>query len=58
LPLTAAAAEELPTEGRILCVHAGELLGYPPSCAGRLELHYGAFYRFDAAGKLVFERMS
>ena len=42
--------------GRVVGVHVGDVVGFPPS-GRRVEMHYDAFYRFDAAGKLVSERI-
>ena len=49
-------ADEIVVEGRLCGTHVGEFQGFPPT--GReVELPYVAFYRFDAAGKLVSERV-
>ena len=49
-------ADEIVIEGRLCGRHTGEFQGFAPS--GReVELPFVAFYRFDAAGKLVSERV-
>ena len=48
--------DEVVIEGRMCGKHVGEFLGFAPT--GRdVELAYVAFYRFDAGGKLVSERV-
>jgi hypothetical protein len=48
--------DEIVIEGRLCGTHAGEFQGFAPT--GRaVELPFVAFYRFDAAGKLVSERV-
>lgn len=48
--------DEIVVEGRLCGTHAGEFQGFAPT--GRaVELPFVAFYRFDAAGKLVSERV-
>ena len=47
---------EVVIEGRLTGKHAAEFGGFPPT--GReVELPFVSFYRFDAAGKLVSERV-
>ena len=49
-------AGEIVVEGRLRGTHTGEFQGYPPT--GReVELPFVAFYRFDASGLLVSERV-
>lgn len=48
--------EEVIVEGRLCGVHAGEFQGYAPS-GNEVELPFVAFYRFDASGKIVSERV-
>ncbi len=49
-------ADEIVVEGRLSGRHVGEFQGHPPT--GRdVELPFVAFYRFDAGGKLVSERV-
>lgn len=49
-------ADEIVVEGRLTGRHVGEFQGHPPT--GRdVELPFVAFYRFDAGGKLVSERV-
>ncbi len=48
--------DEIVVEGRLCGTHVGEFQGFPPT--GRaVELPFVAFYRFDAAGKVVSERV-
>lgn len=48
--------DEIVIEGRLCGTHSGEFQGFAPS--GRaVELPFVAFYRFDARGKLVSERV-
>jgi hypothetical protein len=48
--------DEIVIEGRLCGTHVAEFQGFAPS--GRaVELPFVAFYRFDAAGKLVSERV-
>lgn len=48
--------EETVVEGRLLGRHGNEFLGFAPT--GRdVELPFVAFYRFDAEGRLVSERV-
>jgi predicted ester cyclase len=48
--------DEIVVEGRLTGRHSSEFLGYAPT--GReVSLPYVAFYRFDADGKLVSERV-
>jgi hypothetical protein len=49
-------ADEIVIEGRLCGTHIGEFQGFAPT--GRsVELPFVAFYRFDAGGKLVSERV-
>jgi len=49
-------ADEIVVEGRLCGRHVGEFQGFAPT--GRtVELPFVAFYRFDAAGELVSERV-
>jgi ketosteroid isomerase-like protein len=48
--------DEVVIEGRLTGKHAAEFSGFPPT--GReVELPFVSFYRFDANGKLVSERV-
>lgn len=48
--------DEIVVEGRLCGTHVAEFQGFAPS--GRaVELPFVAFYRFDASGKLVSERV-
>jgi hypothetical protein len=48
--------DELLIHGRVLGTHVGQILRFPPTFQ-QVEMHYAAIYRFDAAGKLVSERI-
>jgi hypothetical protein len=48
--------DEIVVEGRLLGKHVGEFQGYAPTQRD-VELPFVAFYRFDASGKLVSERV-
>jgi hypothetical protein len=48
--------DEIVVEGRLYGTHVGEFQGFPPTNRD-VELPFVAFYRFDAAGKLVSERV-
>lgn len=47
---------EIVIEGRALGVHRGEFQGYAPT-RREVELPFVSFYRFDANGRLVCERV-
>lgn len=47
---------ELLIEGRVIATHVGDVLGFVGT-GKHVSLPYAAFYRFDAAGKLVSERI-
>lgn len=48
--------DEIVVEGRLRGKHTGEFQGYPPT--GReVELPFVTFYRFDASGLLISERI-
>jgi hypothetical protein len=49
-------AEEIVVEGRLCGKHVGEFQGFAPT-ERDVELPFIGFYRFDAAGKLVSERI-
>ncbi len=49
-------AEEIVVEGRLCGKHVGEFQGYAPTQRD-VELPFVGFYRFDAGGKLVSERI-
>jgi len=49
-------ADEIVVEGRLCGRHVGELQGFAPTQRD-VELPFVAFYRFDASGKLVSERV-
>lgn len=49
-------ADEIVVEGRLRGTHVGEFQGFPPT-QREVELPFVAFYRFDAGGKLVSERV-
>ncbi|HEV7733768.1 MAG TPA: nuclear transport factor 2 family protein [Candidatus Binatia bacterium] len=49
-------ADEIIVEGRLCATHVGEFQGFPPTRRD-VELPFVAFYRFDAAGALVSERV-
>ena len=49
-------AEEIVVEGRLCGKHVGEFQGYAPTQRD-VELPFVGFYKFDAAGKLVSERI-
>lgn len=49
-------ADEIVVEGRLCGKHVGEFQGYAPT-ERDVELPFVAFYRFDAGGKLVSERV-
>lgn len=48
--------DEIVVEGRLCGRHSGEFLGFPPTDRD-VVLPFAAFYRFDAGGKLVSERV-
>ena len=49
-------ADEIVIEGRMCGTHVADFESFPPT--GRdVEMPYVAFYRFDAGGKLVSERV-
>jgi len=48
--------DEIVVEGRLYAKHVGEFQGFPPTNRD-VELPFAAFYRFDAAGKLISERV-
>jgi hypothetical protein len=48
--------DELLIEGKLIADHVGTI-GAFPATQRRVELHYAAFYRFDAQGELVSERI-
>lgn len=48
--------DEIVVEGRLCGKHVGEFQGFPAT-ERDVELPFVAFYRFDAAGKLVSERV-
>ena len=47
---------ELLIYGRVLGNHSGHVLRFPPTFRA-VELHYGAFYRFDENGKIIAQRV-
>ena len=49
-------ADEVVIEGRLCGKHIGEFQGFPPTDRD-VELPFVAFYRFDADGKLISERV-
>jgi hypothetical protein len=49
-------ADEIVIEGRMCGRHVGEFQGFAPTNRD-VEMPYVAFYRFDARGKLVSERV-
>lgn len=49
-------AEEIVVEGRLCGKHVGEFQGYAPTQRD-VELPFVGFYKFDAGGKLVSERI-
>jgi len=48
--------DALLVEGRVIALHVGDVLGFVGTGA-QVSLPYAALYRFDAAGKLVSERI-
>ncbi len=49
-------ADEIVVEGRLCGTHVGEFQGFAPT-QREVELPFVAFYRFDATGRLVSERV-